>query len=601
MPPEATREAAVLGPAASPSASRGGAPRLAVSLGQFSSAGSKSENQDFHGALEPEGADLAAKGIAIALADGISTSRLGAQAAETAVKSFLTDYLCTSPAWSVQTSAERVIAATNGWLHAQNAAAGRISDETREAGLICTFSALVLKSRSAHLFHVGDARIARIADGRIEPLTEPHRVSLGGGESCLSRALGMNRHVEIDYRCVPLQPGDVFVLTTDGVHDALPDAAMLRIVAEAASPDAAARRLCEAAQAAGSADNLTAQVVRIDRLPEGELAELAGTQPLPPAPLLKAGDRFEGYTVLRQLHASARSHVYLARDDTDGSKAALKVPSTEHGQDPARLAALQLEEWVMRRLAHQNLLRAAPQRGPRRHAFCATEYVEGQSLAEWMSDQPRSDLARVRDIVRQIASGLLALHRREMVHRDLRPQNVLLDGDGTARIIDFGSVSVAGLNEIAPPAEGEAAYAGTLQYGAPELYRGFAATPASDLYSLGTIAYQLLTGALPYGAKLPSVAAGSGARAPRYVPARSLNPEVPEWMDAAIAKAVALDPARRYAELSEFTYDLAHPNRALAAPEPLPLLQRGSAAFWRTVALLLAVALAVSILTRPDL
>jgi serine/threonine protein phosphatase PrpC len=596
------REAAVDGPAASPTASRGGAPRLAVSLGQFSSAGAKSENQDFHGALEPEGADLAAKGIAIALADGISTSRLGAQAAETAVKSFLADYLCTSPAWSVQTSAERVIAATNGWMHAQNAAAGRISEETREAGLICTFSALVLKSRSAHLFHVGDARIARIADGRLEPLTEPHRVSLGGGETCLSRALGMNRHVEIDYCCRPLQPGDVFVLTTDGVHDALPDAAMARIVAGADSPQAAARRLCEAALAAGSADNVTAQVVRIDSVPEGDLSELiAGHDALLPAPQLKAGDLLDGYAVLRQLYASARSHVYLARDVTDGGRVVLKVPSTEHAQDARQRAALQLEDWAMRRVSHQNLLGAAPLREPRRYLFCATEYFEGQSLAEWMGDHPRPELARVRDIVRQIASGLLALHRSEMIHRDLRPQNVLIDGDGTVKIIDFGSVSVAGVSEIVPPAEGEAVYAGTLQYGAPELYRGFPATSASDLYALGTLAYQLLTGALPYGTKLPSAAAMAGSRAPRYIPASSINPDVPDWMDAAIAKAVAINPAQRYGELSEFTYDLAHPNHALAAVEPLPLLLRGSAAFWRTVAALLALGLAVSIFTRPDL
>jgi serine/threonine protein phosphatase PrpC len=595
LPPEAIREAVDDGPAASQPASRAQPARLAVSLGQYSSAGIKSENQDFHGALQPEGADLAAKGIAIAIADGISTSRLGAAAAETAVKSFLTDYFCTSAAWSVQTSAERVIAATNAWMHAQNAAAGRASDETREAGLICTFSALVLKSRSAHIFHVGDARVARIANGAIEPLTEPHRVSLGGGETCLARALGMNRHLEIDYRCVPVQPGDVFILTTDGVHDWIPDAAVRRIVAEAAALDAAAQALCEAALGAGSADNLTAQILRVDNVPAGELYELVDAGVLPPAPLLAAGQSFEGYTVLRQLHASARSHVYLARDEAEGGKVALKVPSTEHALDPRRLAEMQLEEWVMRRLRHQNLLRAAPQRQARRHVFCATEHIEGQSLAEWMADQAQPDLARVRDVVRQIASGLLALHRREMVHRDLRPHNVLMDADGTVKIIDFGSVSVAGLNEIVPPVEGEAAYAGTLQYSAPELYRGLPATPASDLYSLGVIAYQLLTGALPYGAKLPSATAMSGARAPRYLPARSLNPEVPQWMDAALAKAVAIDPARRYAELSEFTYDLSHPNGTLASPEPVPLLARGTAGFWRTVSLVLALALTVSI------
>ena len=581
-------------------------PLLPCRSGTIRAAGTKAENQDFHASLEPEGADLAAKGIIAALADGISTSRLGAAAAETAVKSFLTDYLCTSPAWSVQTAAERVIAATNGWMHAQNAAAGRVGDETRESGLICTFDALVIKSRKAHLFHVGDGRIARISGGSIETLTEPHRINVGGGVNYLARALGMNRNVEIDYQALPVERGDVFLLTSDGVHEWLPDAAVLRILRETPDLARAARAICDAALAAGSNDNCTAQVVRIEQLPDGELDELFDHEArLPPAPQLAAGSAFEGYTVLRQLHASARSHVYLARDEADGARVVLKVPSTEHAQDERQLAALQLEEWVMRRLSHQNLLRAAPRREPRRHLFTATEFVEGQALVEWIADHNAPDLApdlaKVRDIVRQIASGLLAMHRREMIHRDLRPHNVLIDDDGTVKIIDFGSAAVAGVSEIAVPDDGDAAYAGTLQYSAPELYRGLPATPASDLYSLGTVAYQMLTGALPYGPKLPSLAARSNGRMPRYIPVRSLNPDVPEWMDAAIARAVHPDPAKRYAELSEFTYDLAHPNPALAAPEPLPLIQRGSAGLWRTIAGLLALALAIAILTRPDL
>ena len=137
-------------------------PHLAISLGQYSAAGAKDANQDFHGSLVPEGAELATKGIAVAIADGISTSALGATASETAVKSFLTDYFATSDAWSVRTSGERVIAATNSWMHAQNVRGGPVSDESRERGMITTFSAMVLKSRSAHIFHVGDARIARL-------------------------------------------------------------------------------------------------------------------------------------------------------------------------------------------------------------------------------------------------------------------------------------------------------------------------------------------------------------------------------------------------------------------------------------------------------
>lgn len=567
---------------------------LAVTIGHHSSAGAKPANQDFHGALVPDGLLLAEKGLALAIADGISTSRHGAAAAETAVKTFLTDYFATSPAWSVRTSGERVIAATNSWMFAQNRRAGRtLSDEEREQGMITTFNAVVLKSRSAHLFHVGDARIARISRDRVEPLTEPHRVWLGGGESYLGRAIGMNRNVEIDYRRVPLEPGDLFVLSTDGVHEHLPDGTISAAVAATDDLDEAARAIADAALAAGSSDNLTVQLLRIDYLPDGALDDLIGAEAmLPPAPRLEPGREFEGYSILRELHSGSRSHVYLARDLADGNRVALKVPSTEQGLDGAALQALLLEEWIARRIDHPHVLRAAPQRPGRRHAYVVTEYVEGRTLDQWRHDTGTPDLEVVRSIVRQIAAGLQAFHRREMVHRDLRTRNLLIDGDGTIKLIDFGSVQVAGLDDIAPPAAGEAALAGTMQYGAPELWLGETATRRSDIFSLGVIAYELLTGALPYGPHVAGARTRAAQGRLRYVPAIERNPDVPDYVDAALAKALAIDPAERYSELSEFVFDLAHPNPALIAPDPRPLLLRRPERLWQAVSLLLAIALA---------
>ncbi|MDD3799345.1 MAG: serine/threonine-protein kinase, partial [Novosphingobium sp.] len=299
-----------------------------------------------------------------------------------------------------------------------------------------------------------------------------------------------------------------------------------------------------------------------------------------------------------ELHSGSRSHVYLARDEASGVQVALKVLSTELAQDPAALSSLLLEEWIMRRLDHPNLLRAVPQDRARAHAYSVTEYVAGQSLHAWMLDHPLPDLASVRDVVKQLGSGLQALHRREMIHRDLRPHNVLLDGDGRARIIDFGSVQVAGLEELGAQAL-EAAFAGTMQYSAPELYLGYPATPQSDQFSLGVIAYQMLTGHLPYGLRVASARTRAAQRKLAYTPVTRHNPDVPDWMDAAIRKAVSVDPARRYAELSEFVVDLAKPNAGLAPSGPAPLLQRGSVLTWQLIAAALAAALAVSLLARP--
>jgi serine/threonine protein kinase len=188
-----------------------------------------------------------------------------------------------------------------------------------------------------------------------------------------------------------------------------------------------------------------------------------------------------------------------------------------------------------------------------------------------------------------------------MLHRDLRPHNVLIDADGMATIIDFGSVQVAGIDELAPREAEDAAYAGTMQYSAPELYLGEPASVRSDLFSLSAIAYRMLTGALPYGTQVHAARTRAAQRKLRYAPAAESDPAIPGWVDAALEHALAVDPRHRYAELSEFTFDLANPNTALATPEPRPLLSRGSANVWRAIAAALALALIVSIVTRPDL
>ncbi|HAG77542.1 MAG TPA: protein kinase, partial [Pseudomonas sp.] len=232
--------------------------QLAISLGQHSDRGRKPANQDFHGACVPADAQLASKGIAIALADGISSSEVSHIASETAVASFLSDYFCTSDAWSVKQSAQRVLVAINSWLHAQTRHSPHRYD--RDRGYVCTFSALVLKSASAHLFHVGDARIYRLRDGGLEQLTEDHRVRVSADTSYLGRALGIDRHLEIDYRTLPLAVGDLFLLATDGVYEHIGARDAAQLVAEHGDDlDLAARRIVERALANGSDDNLTAQ------------------------------------------------------------------------------------------------------------------------------------------------------------------------------------------------------------------------------------------------------------------------------------------------------------------------------------------------------
>lgn len=562
---------------------------LRIAVGQHSEAGLQPLNQDFHGAVLPTGAALHTKGVALALADGIGSSAVSQVASAAAVRSFLDDYYLTSEAWPVRRAAQRVIEASNSWLHAQTQRGDGRFDKDR--GHVCTFSALVFKGREAHLLHVGDARLYRLHAQALEQLSEDHRVRLSAHESLLGRALGTSPTVEIDYRCWPVEVGEVYLLATDGAYEHLDAAAVHQaLAAHAADLDAAARALVAEALARGSQDNLTVQLARVESLPEAAAHHLHLQREglaLPPA--LQPRMVFDGYTIVRELQASARSHIHLAIDAASGRQVVLKTPSVDLRDDPAYLDRFMLEEWVARRLDSPHVLRPCGSERPRRHLYVAMEYVDGQTLAQWMRDHPRPSLDAVRRIVEQVARGLQAFHRKAMLHQDLRPENIMIDRGGTVKIIDFGATHVAGLAEgsAEPAAE---AILGALQYTAPEYFTGAGGTAASDLFSLAVLTYQMLTGQLPYGLAVAQVRGERDLHRLHYEPVRGTRPDLPPWLDAVLRQALHPRPARRQEALSAFVHELSHPApQQLAAQRPA-LIERDPVRFWRGLALLLGLA-----------
>ena len=566
---------------------------LAISIGQHSDKGRKEVNQDFHGALIPQEPLLSLKGIAIVLADGISSSAVSRIAAEAAVKSFLSDYYCTSDTWPVKTSAQRVIAATNSWLHAQTRQSQYPHDHDK--GYVCTLSALVIRSTTAHLFHVGDARIYRLMGKSLEQLTEDHRVVVSSEQSYLGRALGVNHQVEIDYRAIPVEKGDTFILTTDGVYEYVNSHFIADTVrGDADDLDGAARTIVEEAYRQGSHDNLTVQIVRVDELPASEPSDIIGPEAdLPCPPLLEARAVIDGYQIVREIHGSSRSHIYLAIDTADGDTVVIKTPSIDLQTDQAHLQRFRMEEWVARRINSAHVLKPRLQSKKRSYLYVATEFIDGQTLKQWMIDNPQPDLETVRGIVEQIAKGLQAFHRMEMLHQDLRPDNIMIDKTGTVKIIDFGSTRISGITDD-PPLDMETAILGTVQYTAPEYFLGEGGSNRSDIFSLGVIAYQMLTGRLPYGAAVPKARTKSQQRKLRYKSALDESSEIPAWINGALRKAVHPDPYQRYDELSEFVFDLRHPNKDYLRLSSTPLMQRNPLLFWQgLVAVLLIIIVAL--------
>ncbi len=556
---------------------------LQITLGQFSSAGRKAVNQDFHGACMPDEPQRSTKGIVVAIADGISSSDVSQLASETAIKGFLHDYYSTSPSWSVKTAAYRVLKATNSWLYSQT----RNSPYRfhKDKGYVCTFSAVIFKSTTAHIFHCGDARILRLSDGALERLTTDHRRVVDAHTSYLTRALGIHDTLELEYSRWPLNPGDVFILATDGVYEYLEPKAIIRALHPDEDLDVAAQRLVQEAYDRGSDDNLTLQIARIDALPPCQADEVQQqVQQLPPPPKLEPGSDFDGYRILRELYISSRSHVFLAETLETRQVVVIKTPAQETRHDQRYLESFLMEDWIAKRINNPHVLKGIASNTPRHYLYSVSEYIEGQTLRQWILDNPTPDLETVRTLVTQIARGLQAFHRQEMVHRDLRPDNILLDTRGTAKIIDFGATQVAGLVEAHQPSEG---IAGTAQFTAPELFLGESATAQADIFSLGVITYQMLSGKLPYGNAIAKTRTRRAQSRLIYQSLQEIRTGIPGWVDHAIHKATHPDPAKRYTEVAEFVYELKNPSPQYLRLTKRPLMERDPVLFWQCVSLAL--------------
>lgn len=565
---------------------------LKVSIGQYSTAGIKQQNQDFHGVYLPEGHVLKQKGIACVIADGIGSSNVSHLAAETAVGSFLSDYYSTSDAWSTQTSAERVIRATNSWLYAQTQQSQGRFDKDR--GYVCTLSALILKQQQAHVFHVGDSRIYRIRDHEIELLTHDHRVWLSSREHYLSRALGADYRIEIDYRNIELKEKDIFLLMTDGVYEFVTDQQLLDLTLIDADLNQLAKALVEKALEQGSDDNLSLQVIRVEQLPELNQFHIQQNYVFPQQ--LSKGEVFEGYVIDKILHQNHRSCLYLAHD-TQQQPLVIKTLGVDLQQDKNAVEQFQLEDWVSKRLKHDNLMQCYPHNTEKKYLFQCYEYLQGETLAQWLHRQEKPlKLDDILPILLQTALALNAMHRLEMLHQDIRPKNIMVLNTENAmkiKLIDYGSTAVRGLVEINPKNANRAL--GTLAFMAPEYFIDHSPSVHSDQFSLAVMAYYLLTKQLPYGTDLARCNSLKQLKKVQYHSIRKYRPDLPIWLDKILGQALSIEPTHRFEALSELIHNLTHPSKELLNSKPPAIIERDPLRFWQMSCAVLGLLFLLSI------
>ncbi|MEJ6023892.1 bifunctional protein-serine/threonine kinase/phosphatase [Ramlibacter sp. PS4R-6] len=549
---------------------------LDVDIGWHSARGPRENNEDFVAALRPDARDEA-RGLIAAIADGVSAGGGGREAAQTTVMTLLQDYFGTPETWDTSVSLDRLIAAQNAWLAARN---------RRNPGdsAMTTLTAIALRGHSYTLAHVGDCRAWLLRGGQCEVLTQDHVFDHPDMRSRVTRAVGLDEHVHPDYASGELRPGDVFVLTSDGVHGALRTARIATLLKAEGGAQVMSEALVGAAVEAGTRDNASALVIQVRELASADLPDaMLRAHSLPAAPRLKVGDELDGFVVTALLRDTGLHRLYQARDSATGQLVAIKTLHESRVNDPEERAMLAHEAWLGQRLADVEGFVAVREQAGASALYAVFDWHGGTTLQQAFEQKQVFTVSQVAQGAIAIARALGRLHRLGVVHRDVKPGNLHLGDDGVWRVLDLG-VAISGRE----PVEQRSLHAGTPSYMNPEQWDGEAAHAASDLYALGVTLYQWLTGHLPYGEIEPYQRARF-KRDPR-APSR-LRPDVPIWLDHVVLKAVALDARQRFETAEEFVLALERgASRPLDAARATPLIARDPASLWK-VALGLSVAL----------
>jgi protein phosphatase len=566
---------------------------IQVVIGGFSSAGNKDENQDAFAALIPETSLRMNKGPCAVIADGLSCADNAAEASQLSVTQFIDSFYATPDTWSVQKSGAKVLSSLNNWLYGQ-------AKSNQTSQWLTTLSAIVCKSSTAHIFHVGDCRISRLQNNIFETLTREHNHSSGGNNTVLTRAMGADTKLEVDYQKVSLSNDDVFILSSDGVFshlsnkDIKSELVTLRKIANSrASLESVSKKLVNKAIAAGSQDNLTCLIIKIIKTNDEEQLELSqyiDAKVIPPP--LKIGDKIDHFKVQQIIQHNTRSHIYLVKEADTSEVKIMKIPSLNFIDDKAYLRSFAQEAWIGERIEHANLMKVtfAPQDS--KFLYHLSDHVKGQSLRQWMVHNPKPKIYKIQNILKQLITAVRVLQRMEIVHLDIRPENIIIDDNGHITLIDYGAAKIKsfydGYQNI------KHMPMGTLEYSAPEYLIESKADFKSDMFSIAIVVYELLSGQYPYKLIKNQYEINHNLALWQYKTIRNFRSDCPLEIDLAIRQACSPDHTKRYNAFSEFEADICAENiKQIDHYKGVPFMEREPVKFWKLVSLFLFLTLLI--------
>jgi serine/threonine protein phosphatase PrpC len=564
--------------------------RLQVAAGHASEQGARPDNQDFVGVYTATETERARHGMVAALADGVGGGlggdhRGGRIASELAVRALIEGFYDQPETIGPAAAVQRVMAPFNRWLTAM----GRTDDMAHAA---TTFTTLVIRGRRAHALHVGDSRAWHYRDGRLTLLTEDHVRSHPDQKHILYRALGIEERLRLDHSDVVLAEHDRLLLTSDGVHGSLSTKRIERLLGARNSAEADARAIVQAALDNGSSDNASAIVLDIVALPAIDHDSVAGD--IARLPILdppREGDVVDGFRLDNLLSDGRYTRLFRATDNTSGQTVAVKFPKPALLSEGGARLAFAREVLVGSRVASPFVAGAIPISPDRQSRLYGVQpFYEGETLETRLAARTIA-LADGLAIAIGLTRAVAALHRLDIIHRDIKPDNVMLLRDGGLKLIDLGVARLPRIDE-ARGDFGGSEIPGTPSYLAPEMFTGNPGDAGTDQYALGVTLWRLFAGQYPYG----EVEAFSRPRFRKLALPSAVRPELPGWLDSILMRAVSVDPGERFGDIVDLLRAL-EGGAAVARVNQrfIPLIERDPVRFWQIVSLLLALALIVAL------
>ncbi len=559
--------------------------KLEVAAGFASETGKRQDNQDFGGVYLGTDTERARHGLVAVVADGVGGAKAGRMAAELAVRTLVEGLYSQPETIGVGAGVERVMTPYNRWLHSMGRAPEMASAAT-------TFTAIVVKGRRANIIHVGDTRAWHFRDGRLRQLTEDHTLKQPDVSHILYRALGIEERLRLDHTQADLAVHDRLLLTSDGVHGTLGTRHIERILNARGSAESDCEALVAAALGGGSQDNCTAIVIDIVTLPapdhDGLASELAALPFLPPP---GEGESVDGFLLTTQIADGQYTRLFRATDPVNGGEVAIKFPKTTLLSERSARLAFTREALIGQRINSPFVgatLPIAPERQSR--LYSVQPFYSGETLLARLSQAPIA-MNQAIEIAIKLTRGVAAMHRLNIIHRDIKPDNVMLLPDSGVKLIDLG---VARLPRVEDFHASE--IPGTPSFMAPEQFSGNAGDAETDQFALGVTLYRLFTGKYPYGEK----EAFSRPRFGTAPPPSQHRGDIPAWLDAAILRTIALRPEDRYGDVIELLRALEGGGAVVRQdlPRSRALLERNPVLFWQLTALVLAIALICAMVRR---